>query len=198
MHIIMCVLTIDVEANLGKLSYRVQSEPLTAREVTSDLARLSRVFSEFVDKLGSCSADVCPRIGKDVDTGLPIVGGDLGSDDGGLIICLDVVFESWMNGMPDVRSKLLLGVFIICFVPAVRRPWWQTRLKCPILPHLRHTRLYAGQFFLPPSCCLLPHPMQGGEVIPGDFVWTAQMSDAPCMSERDFLAASNPRHFVIA
>ena len=35
-------------------------------------------------------------------------------------------------------------------------------------------------------------PMHGGEVIPGGFVLIAEMSGAPCMSERDILAASNP------
>ena len=131
------------------------------------------MFSELADELGSCSTDVCSRIGKDVDAGLPIVGGYLSSDGGGRDYLLERCLESWMNGMPDVRRELVLGMLIIGLVPAARHPWRQTRLKCPILPHLRQARLYAGQFFLPPSCGLFPHPMHGGEVMPGGFVWTA-------------------------
>ena len=83
MHIIMCVPTIDVEVNLGKVPYRVLKRAIDCPWGYVGFGQIVEVFSEFADKLASCSADVCPRIGKDVNTGLPIVGGDLGSDGGG-------------------------------------------------------------------------------------------------------------------
>ena len=191
-------LPLMVKRTLGSFPIGCKSEPLTARGVTSDLARLSRCSPSLRTNSGPAAQMSAPESGRMSILACPLLVVTWAVIVGAGTIRLHVAFESWMNGMPDVRSELVLGVFIMCLAPAAGLPWRQTRLKCPILPHLQHARLYAGQFFLPPSCCLLPHPMHGGEVRPGGFVLIAEMSAAPCMSERDFLAASNPRHFVIA
>ena len=59
-----------------------------------------------------------------------------------------------MNGMPDVRSELVLGMLIICLVPAARQPWRQTRLKCSILPHLGRHCCMQGSFSCHPRVAL--------------------------------------------
>ena len=64
------------------------------------------MFSELADKLGSCSADVCSGIRKDVDAGLPIVGGYVGSDGGGRDYLLGRCFRE----LDEWYAKCMEGV----------------------------------------------------------------------------------------
>ena len=112
------------------------------------------------------------------------------------------VFDSCMNGSsPSSESfnVLALGV-AIGFVPRGGCFCWQTVLRWPILPHLRHVYPLARQFFLP-SSWFLPHQKHAlclwvGPL--GGQLRIALTSGMPWMSEWDLLAASNPRHLVMA